>query len=121
MRSRLLLLPIVLTSCMRPATPDGTARAHDLTGYAAGAPQSCVLTIGSEGLRVIDSSTLTYGSGRTIYVNHLGPCPALSPNNTLIVDAQPGRYCRGDRVRGLEPGAIIAGPSCNLGDWVPYR
>jgi hypothetical protein len=24
-------------------------------------------------------------------------------------------------VRGLEPGGIIPGPSCNLQDWVPYR
>jgi hypothetical protein len=24
-------------------------------------------------------------------------------------------------VRGLEPGAVIPGPTCILGDWVPYR
>jgi hypothetical protein len=122
MRPLVLLFAIALTGCMRPIAPRGAGLAHELAGYAAGAPQSCVLTFPGHSLRVIDSSTLAYGSRGTIYVNYPGgPCPALSPFNTLIVDAQPGRYCRGDRVRGLEPGAIIPGPVCILGDWVPYR
>jgi len=122
MRPIALLLAIVLTNCTRPIAPGGAVLAHELAGYTAGAPQSCVLTFSSHSLRAIDSSTLAYGSRDTIYVNYLGGhCPALSPFNTLIVDAQPGRYCRGDRVRGLEPGALIPGPVCILGDWVPYR
>jgi hypothetical protein len=65
---------------------------------------------------------VAYGFGRTIYINHFGgPCPGVAQLNTLIVDVQTDRYCRGDRVRGLEPGAIIAGPTCILGDWIPYR
>ena len=122
MRLMVLLLAIVLTSCVRPIALDNAGLAHELAGYAAGAPQACVLTLPNHSLRVIDSSTLVYGSGDTIYVNYPGgPCPGLSPFNTLIVDALAGRYCRGDRIRGLEPGAIIPGPVCILGDWVPFR
>ena len=60
---------------------------------------------------------------RTIWIDRLAAdCPGLNEANTTIVEAGVGgQYCRGDRVRGLEPGAIIAGPGCNLGDWVPYR
>jgi hypothetical protein len=122
MRLIFLLLAIVLTSCTRPVASGGADLAGELAGYAAGAPQSCVMNLPSHGLRVIDSSTLALGSRGTIYVNHLGgPCPAISSFNTLIVDAQNGRYCRGDRVHGLEPGALIPGPVCILGDWVPYH
>ena len=122
MRPIIWLLAIVLTSCVRPNSPDDRSLARELAGYAAAAPQACVLTLPSHSLRVIDSSTIAYDSRGTIYVNHLdGPCPALSSFNTLIVDAQPGRYCRGDRARALEPGALIPGPVCILGDWVPYH
>ena len=122
MRPIVLLLAMVLTSCARTVPPDSAGLPGELAGYAAGAPQSCVPTSTSQSLRVIDSSTLAYGSGKTIYVNHLGgACPALSPLNTLIVDAQSGQYCRGDRVRGLEREGLIPGPVCILGTWVPYR
>lgn len=120
------LIPIAamafaLASCT-PSEPLATAFARELAGHVAGPPQSCITTFGNQNLRAIDSTTLAYGSGRTIYVNRLpGACPAISPYNTLIVEAQGGQYCRGDRVRGLEPGGIIPGPTCNLGDWVPYR
>jgi hypothetical protein len=122
MRPIILLLPVVLASCTRPVAPGGANHSQALAGYAAGAPQTCVPTSSNDSLQLIDPGTVIYGSGRTVYVNHLGgPCSALSPPSTLIVDAQPGHYCRGDRVRGFEPGGLIPGPVCILGDWVPYR
>jgi hypothetical protein len=74
-------------------------------------------------LHYVDPQTVAYGYGATIWINHLpGPCPGLEQLSTIIVDARDGtQYCRGNRIRGLEPGSIIAGPTCNLGDWVPYR
>ena len=62
-------------------------------------------------------------TGNAIWINRLAAeCPALSSANSIIVEAGVGgQYCRGDRVRGREPAATIAGPGCNLGDWVPYR
>lgn len=119
----ILLAACAVSGCTRPAEPAQATFARELAGHVAGAPQTCVSQFGQQNLRVIDASTLAYGSGRTIYVNRLGgPCPALSQFNTVIVDARGGtQYCRGDRVRGLETGGIIPGPWCNLGDWTPYR
>lgn len=120
----LMLIPTaaaVLAGCATPATPSGNAFASEVAGRVPGRPMSCVTTFPDQNLRVLDPATLAYGYGRTVYVNHLAaPCPALSQFNTLIVEAQGGQYCRGDRIRGREPGAIIPGPICNLGDWIPY-
>jgi hypothetical protein len=118
----LLITACVVAGCTRPAEPPGGAFARELTGRVAGAPQTCVSAINNQNLRVIDASTVAYDSGRTIYVNRLpGPCPAIAQLGTVIVDARDGsQYCRGTRIRGLETGAIIPGPWCPLGDWVPY-
>jgi hypothetical protein len=123
MRALILIsVAAALASCTRPLPP-GTSLAQETAGRVAGPAQSCVSTFGQENLRVLDAQTVAYGWGNLVYINHLaGPCPALSPQNTVIVEGMTGsQYCRGDRVRGLEPGSIIPGPSCNLGDWVPYR
>ena len=100
--------------------PDAFTR--ELAGRAAGPARSCVSTAHNSNLRVIDSRTLAYDLGSTLWVNRLeASCPGLRPHNTLIVDMTSGGYCRGDRVRGLEPGGIIPGPTCILRDWTPYR
>ena len=117
----LIILAATSASCAPTESPQA-GLARELAGYTPGQPQTCVSSSSNTNLRVIDRATLAYGYGRTIYVNRLASaCPALDPTNTLIVDVQGGQYCRGDRVRGLEPGGIIPGPSCNLQDWVPYR
>ena len=114
---------LAVSACTGPAEPSGAGLARELAGHVAGPAQSCVTTFPNENLRVIDSSTLAYGDGRRVYVNHLAaPCPALEPLNTVIVHGGlAGEYCRGDRVQGREPGAIIAGPQCILQNWIPYR
>jgi hypothetical protein len=113
---------LVVSSCTRPAEPPGAGLARELAGHVAAASQTCVSTFPNQNLRVIDASTLAYGYGRTIYVNRLaGPCPGLDQLNTVIVHSYGSQYCRGDRVQGLEPGSIIPGPQCILGNWTPYR
>ena len=117
-----LLVALIVASCVQPSPPTRVSPDQELIGRVAGAPRSCITNLSDSNLTAIDSSAFVYRSGDTIYVNHpSSPCPGIAPLNTLIVDAQQGHYCRGDRVRGLEPGAIIAGPVCILGDWVPYR
>ncbi len=118
----LILAALTILSCSRPVTPPGSEVAQVLAGRVAGQPKSCISTDQSSGLRAIDEQTLAYGNGRIIYINRLGgPCPGVRPLSTLIVEAEGTQYCRGDRVRGREIGSIIAGPTCILGDWVPYR
>ena len=121
----LIAVTAMIAGCSNPpVTPGAGVGAVDLlAGRIEGAPQACISTNTAENIHALDAQTLAYGYGRTIFVNRLqAPCPAIGEGNTIIVDAATGnQYCRGDWVRGREPGAIIAGPSCNLQDWVPYR
>jgi hypothetical protein len=122
MRTLSLALGLSIAACAGPVVPPGDATASVTTGRIAGKAQSCISAQSNEGLRAIDSATLAYGSGRTIYFNRLGAsCPGLRDLSTIIAELHGGQYCRGDRIRALETGSIIPGPSCNLGDWVPYR
>jgi hypothetical protein len=122
MRGLALIFAVVLGSCTQSAVTPGEGLATRLAGRTAGPPQSCVLTRPDFSLHAVDPTTITYGSGSTIYVNRLGPCPGLRELSTIIVtSASSGQYCRGDRIRANEPGSIIPGPTCNLGDWIPYR
>ena len=125
MRSSLLMTLLVLASCrVAPLASNAPvdSLAREIEGRVAGQPQTCVSAFGDQNLRVVNPQTVAYGHGPTVWINRLqAACPALSQFNTLIVDASGGQYCRGDQVRGLEPGGLIPGPSCNLQDWIPYR
>lgn len=129
MRPLLLVMPFALASCAPTPIQQSMAAeqfarnfAQETAGRTPGATNSCVSTFGSENLRVVNPSTLAYGNGRTIHINRLpAPCPGLDQYNTIIVEAHGSQYCRGDRIRSLEPGGIIPGPICHLGDWTAYN
>ena len=124
MRALMLIAAATLVaSCTGPAVPPGSNFAAETAGRIAGPTQSCITTNVSENLHALDAQTLAYGTGRTMYVNRLpSACPAVNQFNTIIVEPTlGGQYCRGDRIRGLEAGANIPGPTCILGDWTPYR
>jgi hypothetical protein len=122
MRPAILVLAPVLTSCIQSNATADAALSRQLADRVPGAAQTCISTVSNGNLTAIDTSTLVYQSGTTLFVNHpSAPCSAIAPLSTLIVDAQGGHYCRGDRVRGVEYGSGIPGPVCLLGDWVPYR
>ena len=126
MKQLMPLAAIVLASCAAHPetgpTRDQDALARELAGMRAGEARSCIPTQGRQGLTIVDQRTLTLRSGRTLWVNRLeAPCPGLRPLDTLIVELHGSQYCRNDRIRGLEPGSSIPGPSCLLGDWRPYR
>ena len=123
---RHLLLPLLLFGCAAPgqlAPADGQADlAKEIGGRAPGPATNCVSASPSQSLDVVDAKTLVLRSGGTLWVNRLASsCPGLRPSGTVIVEVQGNSYCRGDRVRGLEPGLTIPGPSCPLGNFVPYR
>jgi hypothetical protein len=123
---RAILLAFLVVGCTAPGPLSSASSQADLAaeldGRVAGAPESCVSTSASQGLRVVDSRTLVHHSGRTVWVNRLaGDCPGLRPLDTVIVEVRGAQYCRGDRVRGLSPGTTIPGPVCPLGDFIPYR
>ncbi|TFI56533.1 hypothetical protein E2493_19525 [Sphingomonas parva] len=103
-------------------TRDQEAFSREIAGLTASEPQSCIPVEQNEALTIVDTRTVVRRSGRTIWVNRLkADCPGLRPLATLIVEVHGGQYCRGDRVRGLDPGSTIPGPQCPLGDWTGYR
>jgi hypothetical protein len=123
MRSSLLML-VALAGCAPQAVQPGQrdALAQELAGRTPAGTSTCVSPFGSQNIRVVNSNTVAYGDGKTIYLNRLtSACPALDPYNTIIIESHGGQYCRGDHIRGLEPGAIIPGPTCFLGDWTAYK
>lgn len=125
MRNVLLISLLLATGCSAVA-PTGVGAPDrwtaELAGRIAGPAQTCISDQPNQGLRVVNSTTVAYDVGRTMWVNRLvANCPSLSPYNNLIVERSGGQICRGDRIRALEPGGTIPGPSCNLQDWVPYR
>jgi hypothetical protein len=126
MNMRSLVFLILLSGCAAtgagPEAREQEAFAGELGTRVAGAPEACVPQMQSQSLRIVDRRTVAYESGGTIWVNRLdSDCPGLRPFNTLIIEAHGSQYCRGDRVRALEPGSSIAGPICILRDFVPYR
>jgi hypothetical protein len=119
----LIATAALVASCSPAVAPSGSGLAGETAGRIAGPPQSCIPSYEQEGLRILDNGTVAYGHGRTIYINAMGTaCPGMEPLSTLIVEpGLAGQFCRGDHVRGREIGANIPGPTCILGDWIPYR
>jgi hypothetical protein len=124
MRALLLLLTLAGCAAAGPIedSADTAALTRELSDRVAGEPRDCVSQNQAQSLRVVDRRTIVYHAGDTVWVNRLrAECPGLRPHSTLIVETSGSGYCRNDRIRGVEPGAVIAGPNCLLGDFVPWR
>jgi hypothetical protein len=122
MRLQTLLLAIMLASCAPPPPPGMPRQATELAGRIAGAPKDCVPIRTSENLRVSDGdpTTLVYGWGKTVWANHLEGSCSFASNDIPVFESRTGSYCRGDIVRSVDRYSHIPGPSCVLGDFVPY-
>ena len=122
MRSANLLLLVPLSACAAPQPAETQRPAVELAGRVAGVSQQCLTETGTEALRVseTDGHVLLYGRGKTIWANDLGAGCRFSVNDTLVTQAIASRFCRGDYVRSLDRVSRIPGPSCRLGDFVPY-
>lgn len=116
-------LPLLFAAGACAVIPEArdTSLARELEGRIAGEPQACV-SAQTQSLQAVDRRTLVLRASDALWVNRLpAECPGLTPLSTLIVESFSGQYCRGDRVRGVEAGRSISGPSCPLADFVPYR
>ncbi len=87
---RRLVFLLVLAGCspVAPAPAGSDPFARELAGRVAGPSQTCVSAVQNEGLRSVDSGTIAYEVGRTLWVNRLEQaCPAIGPHNGIIVEA----------------------------------
>lgn len=123
MRFAALLVVGTLAACAAPPPYEAQQPPRELAGRTAGPAQKCVLIQRSEGLRTSNNNghTLLYGSGKTIWANDLGPGCGFAYNDLLISEPSGSYYCRGDIIRSMDRYSKIRGPSCVLGDFVPYR
>jgi hypothetical protein len=111
---------VALSCAPNPAATPGAVA--ELAGRTAGASQSCVPIEPTQNLRVVDSRTVLYGSGHTVWLNHLRTeCPGMDRMDILATEPRGTQYCSGDPVRSLDPVSKVPGPVCVLGDFVPYR
>ena len=126
-----VLLFMLAASCApvdstpKPLTEkQGITLAKQLDGKLAGAPQRCISDYNAANMiRVSDDILLYRVSGNLVYKNRLrGGCPGLSRDNDIIVSEQYGtQKCSGDLIRLVDRTSGIQGPTCSLGEFVPYR
>jgi hypothetical protein len=115
-------MALTLAGCDAPPSSANTpAEVQELAGRVAGAPQRCIPFNRTDPLRMADSRTLLYGYGRTVWVNRLGSrCSGFARDAILVAEPLGAQYCRGDRIRSVDPVSHLPGPACIIGDFVPY-
>lgn len=129
-----LLSAALLSGCAPSASPPENAAPftakqlklveHHLGGKQAGEPQKCLTGYNNhEVVRVSDSMLIYRASGRLAYRNDLrGTCPGLARDSDIMVIRQFGsQTCAGDFFYLVDRSSGIRGPSCVLGDFIPYR
>jgi hypothetical protein len=122
MRLRLVGLALVALGVSAIAQAP-SAPVAELNGRVAGAGRTCVqVTSRSQSLRPATSNghLLLYGSGKTIWVSDLGSCGFNRDNDILVVEPSTSSLCRGDIIRSVDRSSRIPGPTCVLGDFIPY-
>lgn len=103
-----------------PSAPEGPpGPIAEVAGRIAGPAQTCVPIESSSSMRLADRHTLIYNTGRTVWVSRTN-CPAGS-DDLLVLHPSGSQHCRGDIVGTIDRLSRIPGPSCVIGDWVPYR
>ena len=96
-----------------------------LAGKVAGKPVLCLNSTGRnyQTIRVSDDILLYRASGNLVYRNTLrGGCPGLARDDDIMVirSYSPGT-CKGDFIHLVDRTSGIRGPTCVLGEFVPYR
>jgi hypothetical protein len=109
-----------LAACAAPPAVPSDYTRTELAGRTAGAPQRCVNIQQNESLRIVGPNAFLYGAGRTVWLNvPPGDCRGLRDSDVLVTEPL-GQYCRGDLVRSIDRYSKIPGPTCRLGDFIPY-
>jgi hypothetical protein len=112
----------LLGGCAAPQPNAAPRQSPELIGRVAGTPQRCLSINQFSGLRVSggDRHTVLSGGGKEVWGNDLGPSCGFGVNDVLVLEPTSSQYCRGDLVRSIDRYSKIQGPTCVLGDFVPY-
>jgi hypothetical protein len=118
----LVALAVFAAGCAPAGPVPAPTAIPDLARRVAGPKQSCVNINSTASLRIVDQATVLYTSGSTVWLNRLATqCSGASGFDILVTHPTGSQYCRGDIVQAVDPVSKIPGPSCVLGDFVPYR
>ena len=90
-----------------------------IAGRVAGPPQSCVPIQSVSNMLLENEHAFVYSSGPVVWVSATN-CPA-SRDDIPVFHPTGSEHCRGDIVRMVDRVTQMPGPSCILGDFVPYR
>lgn len=122
MRCPALWTIVLLAGCAAPPqSVPPTSEIAELAGRTAGAPQRCVQIVPNESIRIVSSNAFLYGAGRTVWLNRPpGDCQGLRVTDILVTEPIGTRFCQGDLLRSIDRHSKIPGPSCRLGEFVPY-
>lgn len=106
-------------------TPKQSERlGKQLAGKIPGKPVNCLSDSASyETIRISDDILLYRAGGRLVYRNDLkSSCPGLARDSDIMVVRQfGGSTCSGDFFHLVDRSSGMRGPTCVLGDFVPYR
>lgn len=92
-----------------------------LEGRVAGEPQSCVRSLPSDNINVIDGTALVVGRGKTIYVNVPQYPSSLDDDDVLLVRRFSGsQLCRLDQIETRDRFGGFYSGNVMLNDFVPY-
>ncbi|HEX6661547.1 MAG TPA: hypothetical protein VF067_06745 [Sphingomicrobium sp.] len=114
------VLALLCSGCAPSNPAGGPTPMPELVGRTAGPPQSCVNHDSSTSVHFTNRNALVFTSGPTVWLNTTR-CPALTDNDLPIFELSGSQYCRGDIVKTVDRYSGIPGPSCVLGDFIPYR
>jgi hypothetical protein len=100
----------------------GEARlAHMLEGRTAGAPVSCINTMRSSDMEVIDGVAVVYKAGQTIYVARPTDPKMLGRNDAVVIDRfSPTRLCVQEPMKTIDRYAHYQTGVVFLKNFVPY-
>lgn len=90
-----------------------------IAGRVAGPPQSCVPIQSVSDMHLETPHAFVYTNGPVVWVSATN-CPS-SADDIPVFHPTASEHCRGDIVRMVDRTTQMPGPSCILGDFVPYR
>ena len=122
MRLRSIALAALLGACAAVPPTAAPSPISELNGRLAGPPVNCVQLRQNAALRTADNDghVLLYGNGATIWLNRLSANCRFRNDDILVTEPFGSSLCRGDIVRSFDRLSRIPGPSCVLGDFIPY-
>ena len=110
---------VVVASCAPAPETAGPVVNPQIAGRVAGPPQSCVPIEPSASMMLENRNAFVYNLGSVVWVSSTN-CPGSS-DDIPVFHPTGSSHCRGDIVRMVDRVTQMPGPSCILGDFVPYR